>query len=230
MVFYQTWAFLRPGLRRQEKALCLFAMVFGLACFCGGVYFACRVTVTMTFDEHAITDMTIDVSGETPDIGGKIGGEMRDKILAAQTCNVDGVSGATVTADAIKAAAADCISQASGQAVTVGGSSSEGGSDWLGQAPEIAEADITETLDTEVLVVGCGTGGWITAMTTAEEGARVLWWRSGKRPSISATTLAPSTPASKRRASPRTPSSPSTRWRPSRTSFATPGATWTPTW
>lgn len=43
MVFYQTWAFVQPGLRRQEKALCLFAMVFGLGCFCGGVYFAYRV-------------------------------------------------------------------------------------------------------------------------------------------------------------------------------------------
>ena len=132
------------------------------------------VTVTMTFDEHSITDMEIDVSGETPDIGGKIGGEMRDKILAAQTCNVDGVSGATVTADAIKTAAADCISQASGQAVTLDGGDSAGSADWLGEAPEIAESDITETIDTEVLVVGCGTGGWMAAMTAAEEGAKVL--------------------------------------------------------
>ena len=124
------------------------------------------VTVTMTFDERSITDMQIDVSGETPDIGGKIGDEMREKILAAQTCNVDGVSGATITADAIKTAAADCISQASG--------SSSSSSDWLGEAPEIPESDITETLDTEVLVVGCGTGGWITAMTAAEAGAKVL--------------------------------------------------------
>ena len=131
------------------------------------------VTVTMTFDEHSITDMQIDVSGETPDIGGKIGNEMREKILAAQTCNVDGVSGATITADAIKTAAADCISQASGQAVSLDSGSSSG-ADWLGEAPEIAESDITETLDTEVLVVGCGTGGWITAMTAAEAGAKVL--------------------------------------------------------
>lgn len=130
------------------------------------------VTVTMTFDEHSITDMQIDVSGETPDIGGKIGDEMRDRILAAQTCNVDGVSGATVTADAIKTAAADCISQASGQTVTL--DSGETDADWLGEAPEIAEADIAETLDTEVLVVGCGTGGWIAAMTAAQEGAKVL--------------------------------------------------------
>ncbi len=40
---YQTWAFVRPGLKRREKALFLFAMIFGLACFCGGVYFAFRI-------------------------------------------------------------------------------------------------------------------------------------------------------------------------------------------
>lgn len=134
---------------------------------------ASDVTVTMTFDETSITDVQIDVSGETPDIGGKIGDEMRERILAAQSCNVDGISSATITSDAVKAAAADCISQASGESVAVEAGAASG-SDWLGEAPEIADADITETLDTEVLVVGCGTGGWITAMTAAEEGAKVL--------------------------------------------------------
>lgn len=43
MLLYQTWAFIQPGLRRQEKALFLFAVVFGLLCFCGGVYFAFRI-------------------------------------------------------------------------------------------------------------------------------------------------------------------------------------------
>ena len=33
------------------------------------------------------------------------------------------------------------------------------GPSWLGTAPEIAESDITETLETEVVVVGCRTGG-----------------------------------------------------------------------
>ena len=132
------------------------------------------VKVTMTFDEKSITDVKIDVSGETPDIGGKIGDQMAQAILQAQSADVDAVSGATITSDAIKAAAADCISQASGTTVTLGGDSASGSSDWLGEAPEIAESDITETLDTEVLVVGCGTGGWITTMTAAEEGAKVL--------------------------------------------------------
>ncbi len=132
------------------------------------------VKVTMTFDKTSITDVKIDVSGETPDIGGKIGGQMAEAILNAQSADVDAVSGATITADAVKAAAANCISQASGTTVTVGGGEDAGSSDWLGKAPEIAEGDIKETLDTEVLIVGCGTGGWIAAMTAAEEGAKVL--------------------------------------------------------
>ena len=132
------------------------------------------VKVTMTFDETSITAVEIDTSSETPSIGGAVNDEMIQKILAAQSCDVDGVSGATVTVDAIKTAAADCISQASGQTVTVTDNAAPAGGDWLGAAPEIAEKDITETLDTEVLVVGCGSGGWITAMTAAEEGAKVL--------------------------------------------------------
>ena len=134
---------------------------------------ASDVTVTMTFSETEITDVQIDVSGETPSIGGKIGEDMAKAILEGQTADVDAVSGATVTSDAIRAAAADCISQATGAEVTLT-EKEDDGSDWLGEAPEIAESVITETVDTEVLVVGCGTGGWITAMTAAEEGAKVL--------------------------------------------------------
>ena len=134
---------------------------------------ASDVKVTMTFSETAITDCKIDVSGETKDIGGKIGPAMEKAVLDAQSPDVDAVSGATVTSDAIKTAVADCISQASGKTVTVA-QTVVASSDWLGEAPAIAEGDITETLETEVLVVGCGTGGIIATMTAAEEGAKVL--------------------------------------------------------
>ncbi len=134
---------------------------------------ASDVKVTMTFSETEITDVQIDVSGETPSIGGAIGEDIAKAIMDGQTIDVDAVSGATVTTDAIKLAAADCVSQATGTTVTVN-SKEETSSDWLGEAPEIAESEITETVDTEVLVVGCGTGGWITAMSAAEEGAKVL--------------------------------------------------------
>ncbi|MCQ2509057.1 MAG: FAD-binding protein [Lachnospiraceae bacterium] len=150
--------------------------------FTPGTYTASRkgiasdVVVEMTFSEDMITDVKIDCSGETEGIGNKIGDEMAQKIISAQDCTVDAVSGATVTSNAIMEAAAECMSLASGTEVTVGGATSDAGvsSDWLGEAPEIAEADITETVDTEVLVVGCGSGGWITAMSAAEENCKVL--------------------------------------------------------
>ncbi len=43
MILYQLWAFARPGLKKGENLFFLFAMIFGLICFCGGVYFAYRV-------------------------------------------------------------------------------------------------------------------------------------------------------------------------------------------
>ncbi|MDE8702764.1 FAD-binding protein [Adlercreutzia equolifaciens] len=49
-----------------------------------------------------------------------------------------------------------------------------GGPSWLGAPPEILESDITETLDTEVLVVGIGTGGIPAMISAAENGAKVL--------------------------------------------------------
>ena len=135
---------------------------------------ASDVKVTMTFSETAITDVVIDAAGETPELGGAAAPKLAQAILDAQGVEVDAVSGATVTSDAVTKAVADCISQASGKAVVVQEAAPAAKADWLGEAPEIAEADIKEELETEVLVVGCGTGGWIATMTAAEEGAKVL--------------------------------------------------------
>lgn len=46
--------------------------------------------------------------------------------------------------------------------------------DWLGAAPEIAEDEITETLDTEVLICGFATGGVPCALSAAQAGNQVL--------------------------------------------------------
>ncbi len=45
---------------------------------------------------------------------------------------------------------------------------------WLGQAPQVPEKKITETIDTEVLVVGCRTAGLPAVISAAENGAKVL--------------------------------------------------------
>lgn len=70
------------------------------------------ITVTMTLDETRITDVQVDASGEIESIGGAAASEMAQRILSAQSANVDTVAGATVTSDAIKMAAVDCIAQA----------------------------------------------------------------------------------------------------------------------
>lgn len=45
---------------------------------------------------------------------------------------------------------------------------------WLGTAPEVDKADITETRDVDVVVVGCGTAGLPALISAAENGAKAL--------------------------------------------------------
>lgn len=139
------------------------------------------VIVSVTFDETSITAVEIDASVETPEIGGAAAAKLQEQVMAAQSSAIDGFSGATETSRAVKAAVADCINQASGGKIVEGGdiveevkyTVAEPG-DWLGEAPEIAEGDITDTLETEVLVVGAGNAGLMTAARAATEGAKVL--------------------------------------------------------
>jgi len=71
------------------------------------------VTVTVTVSDKAITDVRVDASGETAELGGKAAEELPSEIIRSQSADVDGYTGATLTSDAIKQAAADCIAQAS---------------------------------------------------------------------------------------------------------------------
>ena len=73
------------------------------------------VTVTVTVSGKAITDVRVDASGETAELGGKAAEELPSEIIRSQSTDVDGYTGATLTSDAIKKAAADCIAQASGK-------------------------------------------------------------------------------------------------------------------
>ena len=71
---------------------------------------------------------------------------------------------------------ADCIRQASGGAINPAEQplEEEASADWLGEEPVVDEADITETVECEVLVVGAGSSGCFAAAAAAEAGADTL--------------------------------------------------------
>ncbi len=46
--------------------------------------------------------------------------------------------------------------------------------EWLGAEPEISADKISETVETEVVVIGSGSAGWPAALSAAEEGAKVI--------------------------------------------------------
>lgn len=70
------------------------------------------VTVTITVDANSITNVVLDVSGETDSIGQAAADTLKQQILDTQSDAIDGVSGATITSTAVKTALADCLTQA----------------------------------------------------------------------------------------------------------------------
>ena len=72
------------------------------------------VQVTVTVDANSITDVTLDVSKETESIGGVAADQLKSQIMEAQSAEIDGVSGATETSNAVKMALQDCLNQAMG--------------------------------------------------------------------------------------------------------------------
>ena len=103
-------------------SLALPACALGEAGYTAGTYSAeaqgmeSAVKVTVTVSDSAITDLTIDVSGETAGLGTEVGEPLKAAILEAQSADVDGVAGATVSSTAVKTAVKACLDEASGAA------------------------------------------------------------------------------------------------------------------
>ena len=133
------------------------------------------VTVTMTFDETSIVDVVVDSSGETEGIGAAAAEALAEQLKNAQAAEIDGVTGATVTSNAVKKAAASCVAQAMGLAVDeAGDEAAAAGDDWLGEEPEISDSDVYAEAEADVIVVGLGLAGVSAARAAAEQGATVI--------------------------------------------------------
>ena len=148
------------------------------------------VTVTMTFDETSITDIIMDVSGETQEIAGPAAEKLTKSMFDAQSADVDAVTGATLTSDGVKEAAAKCIAQAKGVPYVA---ASAAGSDpveqidangdtvyysmrrsWVGEAPKIAESDIAGEYSADVIVIGANYSGAPCFRMACEKGATCI--------------------------------------------------------
>lgn len=142
-----------------------------------------EVKVTMTFSATAITEVVIDASNETESIGGVAAPTLQEAIMAAQGTEIDNISGATVTTNAVKKAAASCIEQAMGvKADGADSSAAASENDWLGTEPEIDESKVTKTVDVDVAVVGCGVAGVAAVRSIAEDGGKVAAFEKADGP------------------------------------------------
>ena len=72
----------------------------------------CEIVAEVTVADGKIADVKLTGADETPSLGGVVLEEMPANILAAQSADVDGMAGATVTTDAVKAAVNDALAQA----------------------------------------------------------------------------------------------------------------------
>ena len=153
--------------------------------------YASEVTVSMTFDAESITDVQIDVSGETPDVGGKIGDKMIERIKAAQSAEVEAVTGASRSSEAVKQAAASCIAQAKGEPVIIPevgagddpytGEGPDGKTvyysqrrSWVGEPPVIAEKDIAGEYSADVVIIGANYAGANCFRMACEKGLKCI--------------------------------------------------------
>ena len=129
------------------------------------------VKVTMTFSDSAVTDVVVDTSGETASYGAAAADQLKQQLLASANGEIDGVSGSTITSDAVMKAAKSCFAQAKGEATISAVQLPTGDeTDWLGKEPDIDEASITETIDTDIVIVGAGNGGMFAAAYAAANG------------------------------------------------------------
>ncbi|MCQ2537143.1 MAG: FAD-dependent oxidoreductase [Lachnospiraceae bacterium] len=145
-----------------------------------------KVTVKATFDENKITNIDLDVSNETASIGGAAKDTLVAQMLKSQDGNIDGVAGATITANAASKALKDCIAQAKGEKKAesdAAGVVATNGSfvvkdiipeDVANSAVVLGEIkDFAKEITVDVVVAGAGAAGVVAAVYAAEHGAKV---------------------------------------------------------
>lgn len=128
------------------------------------------ITVSVTFSEHKIEEITVVSQSETPAVAGDfvdpdMPGALTffpQSIIDTQSLGVDLVSGATATTLGIRTAVEDCVTQAGGDVAA------------LEALPGEPTVDEHKELSADVAVVGAGGAGMSTAIRLLEQGKSVV--------------------------------------------------------
>ena len=121
------------------------------------------VDVTITVSEDKIEEVKIEGDQETENIGSFAVDMLDDRIMDAQSPNIDALTGATVTSNAILGAAKKAMRDAGADLNAFPAKEEE----------EVAEKD-KKDLDTDVVIIGAGGAGMTAAINTAQAGKDVI--------------------------------------------------------
>lgn len=138
----------------------------------GAQGFGGEVTVTITVTEDEITEVVIKGDGETPSLGGVAVERLGKAMVEAQAPEVDSISGATVTSNAIIAAATEALTKAGADVAALNANKKD--SAVSGERKE-------ETLETDIVIIGAG-GAGMTAAISAKQAKIFFCWKKWHMP------------------------------------------------
>lgn len=122
-----------------------------------------KVTVEVTVASDKITAVDVVDHSESAIISAPAFERVPKNIVEYQSLQMDAISGATFTRNAIITAAADAIEQAGGDAA-----------EWKNRAGQHTEAQNTIEKTADVIVVGGGGAGLVAAVSAIDQGASVI--------------------------------------------------------
>ncbi len=120
-----------------------------------------KMIVTTMFKDEKITSVDVVSHDETQGIGTYATERMPGRIVEAQSINVDTVTGATISSNAVKQGVSKAIENAGGDVAKYNSAI---------EKPEIVKQEVEE--DVQVAIMGAGTAGLYSAMKLIEAGVK----------------------------------------------------------